>query len=262
MTATPPDIGSRSGCNGHQGFTLVELLVGLTLLTILALVLYSGFWLGMRSWQAAAARHKETEDVRVTVNFLASYLSKAYPLLRLEDNQQRLQFGGEEHRLRFVTDMAPHLGIAGLYTVVLELVDNGGERQLIATRTLLHPDLEPSDIESGRLAQRAVLVRELREARLAYFGMPANNGSSPSQNSGQWQDEWPDDAQHLPTMVSLTVTPNAGKPWPTLVLRLRIDGTRRDASNSASQEPFESESSSQPGESAVSRPMAEKLSPK
>lgn len=259
MTVTAADVSTWSWRSGNQGFTLLELLVGLTLLTILALVLYSAFWLGMRSWQAAAARHQETEDLRVVVNFLQSYLSKAYPLLRREDNKQRLQFEGDEHRLRFVTDMAPHLGIAGLYTVVLELVENRGGHELIATRTLLHPDLDPPAIEAGRFTQRAVLARELGEARFAYFGTPAGSGSSPHQRPGQWHDQWAGDAQQLPTMVSLAVTPKAAKPWPPLVLRLRIDGTRRDKSTPASEESFQSESSA--GRSNfLSTSMAEELS--
>lgn len=222
-------LGAGACRRGQKGFTLVELLVGLTLLGILALVLYSGFWLGMRSWQAAGARHEGTEDIRLAVDFLHNYLTKAYPLLRQEDNEQRLQFEGDEHRLRFVTDMASHLGIAGLYTIVLELIDNGEERELIATRTLLHPDLVAEDPEAAGFTQRAVLARRLDEARFAYFGTPPASDFSPSEAVAQWQDQWTD-AQRLPALVSLEISPVGGEPWPRLVLRLRVDGVRRDAS--------------------------------
>ena len=241
----------------HRGFTLVELLVGLTLLAVMALVLYSAFWLGMRSWSAAAAHYEETEEIRLAVAFLRGYVSKAYPLLRREETEQRLQFEGDEHRLRFVTDMAPHLGIAGLYTVVVELVESAGERELIATRSLLYPDLEPSGTEAAQFTQRAVLARRLGEARFAYFGTPATGDSSQSDDSDQWQDQW-SDAQRLPKLVSLEVTPKVGAPWPRLVLRLHVDGIRRDAAAPARHESLES---SFPGERGdlFRRPLVEPL---
>lgn len=201
----------------------------------MSLVLYSGFWLGLRSWHAAAARHEDTEDIRLAVDFLQRYLSKAYPLLRREDTGQRLQFEGDEQRLRFVTDMAPHLGIGGLYTVVLELVENGDEHELAATRTLLHPDLDPSEAESGRFKQRAVLARELDKVRFAYFGTPGNSNSSGDKAADQWQDEWTD-AQRLPVLVSIEVTPRVGAPWPTVVLPLRIDTVRHDTITTVRQD--------------------------
>jgi general secretion pathway protein J len=250
---------ARACRHQQKGFTLVELLVGLTLLGVMALILYSAFWLGIRSWQAAAARHEDTEDMRLTVDFLHNYLSKAYPLLRQEDTEQRLQFEGDEHQLRFVTDMASHLGTAGLYGIVLELIENGEERELIATRTLLHPDLDPAQIEAARFTQRAVLARKLDEARFAYFGTPPANDVSHSETPDQWQDQWTD-TQRLPTLVSLEVTPTGGESWPRLVFRLHIDGMRRDASSALQHERLELGYPVERGD-FFSPPLAEELPP-
>jgi general secretion pathway protein J len=245
MTLSTTSARARSCGSGHRGFTLLELLVGLTLLSVLALVLYSAFWLGMRSWQAAAAHHEDTENMRVAVDFLHNYLSNACPLLRREDAEQRLQFEGEPQRVLFVTDMPAHLGIAGLYEVVLELIEKGDDRELIATRTLLHPDLAPSETETAQFSQRAVLARGLKEARFAYFGEPPTHGSSPSKTPDEWQDQWID-AERLPTLVSLEVTPRLAKPWPRLVLRLHVDGVHRDTSAAASLDSLESEAATRP----------------
>jgi general secretion pathway protein J len=239
----------------QQGFTLVELLVGLTLLSVMALVLYSAFWLGMRSWQTATARHEDTEDMRLAADFFHAYLSKAYPLMRREDTEQRLQFEGNTHRLRFVTEMASHLGIAGLYMIVLELIEDGENRQLIATRTLFHSDLEPLQTEAGQFTQRAVLARNLSAAHFTYFGPLPASGFSQPEAPDQWQDQWTD-AQRLPTLVGLEVTPNAGAPWPKLVFRLRVDGLRHDLSAKAQDRRPQWGPATQPG-NFFSTPLTE-----
>ncbi|MGF1614998.1 MAG: prepilin-type N-terminal cleavage/methylation domain-containing protein [Gammaproteobacteria bacterium] len=215
----------------HRGFTLVELLVGLTLLAVITLVLYSAFWLSLRSWEAAATHREQAEDMRLAVGFLQRYLSKAYPLLLREDTAHRLQFEGTERRLRFVTDMAPHLGTGGLHAFVVEFTENSDGGSLVVTRTLLHPDLDP--MEAAQFTQRAVLARRIGEARFAYFGALSDDRAAQGDLPERWHAHWTD-ARRLPKLVSLAVTPDAAQPWPELVVALHIDEVRRDASSARS----------------------------
>lgn len=203
------------------GFTLLELLVGLALLSLLTMTLYAGVRLGMRSWEAGEVRSEKSEEMRLVEGFLRRYLSGAYPLFLQEDNALRLQFEGSEQRLRFVAVMPAHLGVGGLYALTVELIGSDERARLVVTRTLAHPDVDPSAEAVTWVSHKAVLIDRLRSAQFAYFGLE-QRASGREPDTPQWYDVW-ENTKLLPSLVRLQVIGEDGEPWPAIVVRLYLD---------------------------------------
>src|SRR5579864_2460479 len=68
---------------GDAGFTLLELLISLTLLAVLSAILFGGLRFGTRAWERSEVMASETDEIAIAQNFLRRQLSDAYPLLTI-----------------------------------------------------------------------------------------------------------------------------------------------------------------------------------
>src|ERR1700674_5801628 len=79
----------------EAGFTLVELLVALSLFSLLALVLFGSLRFGLRAWELGTAHADRVEDVMFAQNLLRRLVADAYPLFAFDNPiHSRLDFDG------------------------------------------------------------------------------------------------------------------------------------------------------------------------
>jgi general secretion pathway protein J len=213
-----------SGCNQangsvsrfERGFTLLELLAGMALFSLVVMTLYSGFRIGLRSWEATEGANEGISEARLASAFIRRQLGKAMPLVVTGDGARKLWFVGEHDRLVFITDVAPYLGQAGPYEMTLA-VERGDSRRLTLTRRALG---ERTGAVSGAWdAQSKSLVDDLENAEFAYYGVPARGVER------GWHTRW-DGAERLPSLVKIRVTSKLAGEWPELMVHLNVDGTR------------------------------------
>jgi len=79
------------------------------------------------------------------------------------------------------------------------------------------PDVNAAQTPEFTEADRSVLAQGVAELRISYFGRDINGGVAEEPT---WRDKW-DNAQRLPMLVRIDVTPKRGAPWPTLVVAPR-----------------------------------------
>src|SRR4029077_20007611 len=61
------------------GFTLVEVIVAMSLLATIMVLLYSGLTFALRSWDAGDANGRKVADRRLGENFLRRELTELFP---------------------------------------------------------------------------------------------------------------------------------------------------------------------------------------
>lgn len=95
----------------HCGFTLVEVLVALVLMSMLVLVLFAGFRAGVRSWQSAQVHIERVEQGRQFVAVLNRHVSQITPVaLRDTDFFVESAFRGTASTLRYVAPLSVSAG--------------------------------------------------------------------------------------------------------------------------------------------------------
>lgn len=200
---------SRHGKGEYaHGFTLVEVLVAMTLVGIILAALFSGLRLVGRSWEAAEARIERANEMRVVLDLLRRQLRQTQGLNVVEEGQWVLAFAGEPHAVQFVTPMFPYLGVGGLYmTEVREDASSEGTR-LTMRLAPYRPDQSRS--EMLRNAETYELARGLEGAEFQYFGR------RDGQEDEHWGNAW-DNARRLPEIVRLSVR-TEGEGWPELTV--------------------------------------------
>lgn len=201
---------------GHPsaGFTLLELLIAITLLGLLMAALFGGLRLGARAWERGEERLDESGRLQVVQNFLRDRLAAAYPLSADDqDGRPRLAFEGTDEALRFVTLMPEYLG-TGFAEFTLAVADHEGARDLVV-RWRRFADLEDANDAGDDEPQTKVLLEGIETLEVAYYG---------AQRRGEpvtWHDQWQDVGVDLPRLVRLRVVffENDRRHWPDLIVR-------------------------------------------
>jgi general secretion pathway protein J len=135
-----------------KGFTLVEVLVALTVMAILMTGLFGVLRFGARSWETGSLRAEQAEDLQILHGFLRRRLgAMIVPSQWAEDGAPLVS--GRADSLRFVSTLPAEIGMGGLYLFDLHLSDERpGELILnwyVYRPEGVYPPNDPS--EQGRL---------------------------------------------------------------------------------------------------------------
>lgn len=195
-----------------QGFTLLELLIGMTLVGFILSLLFAGLNLGTRSWEAGEQRMVTSSRQAVVVDFIRRVVEQTYPLRWRVGEEDRLAFAGEAESLRFVGTVAMHDGASGNHLIALDLVDGETGRDLVMRWQL--PDPGAPGFEPIEQAEPKVLIKAVKEMALAYFGAQSET------EDPAWHDQWLDQ-KTPPELIRLQLTMENGETWPDIVAALR-----------------------------------------
>jgi len=196
-----------------RGFTLLELLIGMTLVGFIVTLLFAGLNLGTRSWEAGEARMVTSSRQAVVVDFIRRALERTDPLVWRIGEEERLAFAGEAESLRFVGTLAMHEGVAGNHLAALELAAGETGRDLVMRWRV--PDPREPGFAPLEEAEPKVLLKGIRQMDLAYFGAEAD------AESRAWHDQWLNQ-KAPPELIRLRLTMESGEAWPEIIAAPRV----------------------------------------
>jgi len=208
----------RTPRHRSAGFTLVELLVAIMILTLFMTASMGAVRIASRSWAAGQERADATEQMRATADFLRRQFAQLPPLRVGDGDDERLAFIGEGEGVLFVTP-APQYSLGpGLMTYLLRAETVDGMKLL----TLRYAPFDPGRDEFvlPDVSQRVVLAEDLETIEFRYYGAPTED------DVVEWRDAWPEDAEAYPRAIHVR-TSDAGQDdgWPDLVFELRSGGS-------------------------------------
>lgn len=189
MNRVPQD---RSG-SGQAGFTLLEVLVSLVLLSLLIGALFAGSRSLQQSWTAIRVRDASGEADAAALA-VSDWLAQTAGLLELgPDNILRGTFKGRPDALDFVSLGQGRALPAGLVRVSIGLESVSAGTRLAVRYSLFRTEGVPPPIKT------AELLSPVERLQLHYFGRDAPN------QDPRWRDDWLD-RNNLPLLVSIEIT--------------------------------------------------------
>jgi general secretion pathway protein J len=204
----------------ERGFTLLELLVAITLLGMLMAALFGALRLGTRVWETGEARLDASARVQVVQDFLRQQLGQTVPLAEISDDRRAsgaMLFEGASEDLRFVSLLPEYLGAgANLMELGLSAPHGAGQASdlVVRVRRLDLLDGTASETET----EERVLIEGVESLELAYFG------SERPDATPKWWQEW-QGQRSLPRLVRMRVgfPEGDGRRWPELIVGLMVD---------------------------------------
>jgi general secretion pathway protein J len=209
-------------CSGSRikGFTLLELLVAMTLLALLLSAAYGGLRTGSRAWTTGEARAEQNERLRVVQSFIRRQVSQTYPLIWTHQGKRTLWFRGSPTTLDFAAVLASRALDDGLAFLRLEFKEGKKGLDLTLSCKLANgDDLQKAfEVKAPDECRRVrVLVSGLSEGHFDYWGRPTGP-SSVNQREPRWTEKW-NSRESLPRLIRVSFTADKKQGlWPQMLI--------------------------------------------
>lgn len=203
----------------QRGFTLLELLIGMTLLGFILALLFGGFRLASTTWDAVETRLERTTQEEMARALVRRLLGQLQPMRWKKALNQPIAFVGEGERLLAVAPLSGQAGSSGLRVIELTA---GSESQGGKTSARLVLRQAPLSYEAEDFtatlanAKEHTILDGMTALRFDYFG-EEKKGDAP-----RWHEAWTNKEQ-LPRLVRVHLaSSDAG--WTDLVVVLMVTG--------------------------------------
>lgn len=204
----------------NKGFTLIELVIALTLSIVIVVILLAAMRLAYKSQAKGAERVDMTQKVRLLGDRITWLIRGAYPFFIKKPDEQKLFFEGASDKIGFVTTSVDSYGkgpedLAGLKWVSV-FTDREGLK--IREKVFFLEDVFDDDGEKVYL-----LDPEVKKLEFEYYDIPEG------EKQGDWVSEWdPDEKENIPVAVKFRITlEHEGKTveMPEIIVRVNAQRT-------------------------------------
>jgi general secretion pathway protein J len=201
----------------HAGFTLIELLVALGLLALMSSVLFGSLRLAGRSYEAGDAKAQASAGMRLASEFLRTQLGAQFPQRMHKIAEFPILMSGTRDELRFAAPLPGRVGLGGMWYYRLAVGEVPGKKEAALVLDRVLPDVNALDMPTFTDAERSVLADDVKALKVSYLG---RDKGSALDVAPTWRGSW-DNAQILPILIQVEVTPRQGAPWPPIVVAPR-----------------------------------------
>lgn len=171
----------------RDGFTLLELIVAITILPLVILIIGSGFRLGMNTWERGEAQTLWTQRFRVLSGLLSQEIKSAYPYsVTIDDDEKVVVFEGKPDSILFATALTDS-AYGGFKWVRYSQKDG----------TLFYKEglLPDKKLEDNIAGDEEVLDTDIGELKFSYLSL----------EESEWKDSW-DYGEKLPGAVRVKIS--------------------------------------------------------
>lgn len=210
--------GDRMTLNQH-GFTLIEVLIAMTLLSIMVVLLFGSLKICAESWDRGESKMSQVNEIGVVYSFFQRQLTTAIPIwddFSVAD-EKTFSFHGDEHSMQFVGEFPASASRGGLQLFSIDLDDEKSGRQIVDTQinVTVKPFLPVLD-DKGLAKEQVTLIKHVKALAFSYFGIDDTSELS-------WQTTWLE-RDSLPQMVKIHIEREDGMYWPDMVVDMKLVG--------------------------------------
>lgn len=203
----------------ERGFTLVELLVAITLVAMIMVLAFSGIRLATSSWDKVESVAGNIDEARLVHGFIRRQLEQTRPEFFNVEDEPRLAFLGDAESVRFVAPVpVQQQRLAGLYLYSLHIVGDTRQKRLEVSYTRYIPD--PDHFFRPEPSDSIVLIDRIGDAMFAYYGRKKDT------REARWYEQW-EGEDTLPELVKFRFGNRADDSnWPEVVIPIKSGGVQ------------------------------------
>ena len=203
----------------QAGFTLLEIIVVMTMLSLIMVMIYGGIQTSRKISQKGLKRINATNEIRVVSELIRRQVSRILPMAFKQEDEAFVIFEGDDRHIMYVSPMPGYLGNGGPHVQLIEIVNGKGGKILQFSHWLLNDSLEEDAFESSD-QEPVVLLENIRDAEFSFVKLDEEG------ELGDWENQW-EETETTPLMVKLEVDMGQGAlvQWPEMQVALMLDAT-------------------------------------
>jgi general secretion pathway protein J len=193
------------------GFTLVEVMVTLTVLGFILLMIFGAFRLGLSAWERGESTKEEFQKVRIISQLISQQIKSIVPykIKTQKAEGDYLAFEGKGQSLRFVSALPIKAKQPeGFVYVVYEFKEARGEeggRLILYEQRALNRDFFEDELKED---SGISLLEEVSNVRFEYY----QEGDPDKNKKEGWVEEWnAKEAKEFPKALKMTILQENGK---------------------------------------------------
>jgi general secretion pathway protein J len=207
-------VTSRAPHDRAAGFTLLELLIALSIVGVLLAIAFGGLRMGVVAWARGEDRVEVQQHARSLNQILVRTLGATSPYKGAfgEGPEKRLLFKGDRRQVQFVTQFpAFPTAVGAAFTAVVIGFEDDAQGRALVVRQRIMPNREP-------FAKAEVVLRDpaIQDLEIAYLG-----------DEGGWSESWETEGDNpkLPSAIRIRFSTSRGgrvEPSPPITVTLRV----------------------------------------
>jgi general secretion pathway protein J len=202
-----------------SGFTLLELIISLSILAIVVVIIFGAMRIGVRAWEKGERDVEDQQRKRVVFDMLKHQISSACPTKKIvEENGESFIMRGNATSLEFLSyfPMLP-ANVGRLVQVtyrVIEDEENGSKYLALSEKEADVPGEGEQNAGTGPDQHFYPLFPDAQDIHFSYL-------SEGEEGKLQWTDDWnPNNGNAFPVAIRLSVTETKGSPPLVIIARL------------------------------------------
>jgi general secretion pathway protein J len=194
-----------------EGFTLIEVMVTLTIIGIIVLIIFGTFRLGLSAWEKGDSTKEEYQKVRIISQLISEQIKSNIPfkIKTKKAEGDYLAFEGKAHSLRFVSSLSLKTRQPeGFVYVVYQFKEGkggaGGQLVFYEQRALNRDFFEDELKDESEIS----LLEGITDIRFEYY---QEEDSSKNRKEG-WIEEWnAKETKAFPKALRMTILQKNGR---------------------------------------------------
>ncbi len=190
----------------QKGFTLLELLISITMIGLIVLIVSGAMRLSYRSVSSGEKRIDQLERLRMTAGIIVAQVESSLPLTLDKDTEPKNSLSGQSDSLDLATNYSLWKGQAGYVLAAYRIAPGTDDKQVlsISEHTVGVEDTHQAELLTG-----------CEEMRFSFYAKDT------AESEGTWKDEWTDE-NLLPEKIRLAMK-KSGKDI-SIIIPLRVRG--------------------------------------
>jgi general secretion pathway protein J len=184
------DISRKSEARSRGGFTLLEVIISITILSLITVIIGSAFRLGIQAWGKGERETEDGQRLRSLSSLLSQQLRSLYPYpVKLEGKDEDVvAFKGEPDSITFVTSVTDS-SYGGLKWVQYTFRDG-----VLLYKEGLLPDKKFEEH-----------IKDKHNEEIVDSGIDKFQFSYLAEDDDEWTESW-DDEEEVPGAVRVTLS--------------------------------------------------------
>lgn len=202
----------------NKGFTLLELLISITVLSLVFVIIFGAMWLANRSVDSGEKKINFLERTRASMRIIDSQIQSMLPVSYTVDAEKKYRFTGEQDTLQFPSNYSVIGRQRGYVMVTYKVTGENSAKTLYLTETQVVGETEespeiPDVIPTSDKDDTLKLFDGFNEISFRFYKKEID------EEEGKWIEKW-EDEDSLPEKIQLHIS--GAKIEDTIVIPVRV----------------------------------------